>query len=45
MILVECPICDHDAPFDPESAELACDGCGVRLAVAPDDDLELAVAV
>jgi hypothetical protein len=44
MILVECPICDRDAPFDPELDELACDACGVRLAVAPAPEATLAAA-
>jgi ribosomal protein S27E len=44
MILVECPICDHDAPFDPARDELACEACGVALTIAPEPHAELAAA-
>jgi transcription initiation factor TFIIIB Brf1 subunit/transcription initiation factor TFIIB len=44
MILVDCPICDHNVPFDPERGELDCAACGVLLPLAPAPEPELAAA-
>jgi hypothetical protein len=37
MLTVECPLCDAPAPFDADAGVLACDACGIALALALDD--------
>jgi len=44
MQLVDCPICDTPAPFDPNDDALFCPHCAVRLEVAPDEGRALAEA-
>jgi hypothetical protein len=44
MLLVECPLCDTAAPFDPEDDALDCPRCAVRLEVAADAAWTLAEA-
>jgi len=44
MLLVDCPLCGDAAPFDEGADALACDGCGVRLEVAPEPQVALPAA-
>lgn len=44
MLLVDCPLCDGPAPFDPATGELDCPDCRVRLALADDATTDLAAA-
>ena len=37
MVTAECPWCDEAAQVDDTTtAEFACDGCGIRVEIAPD---------
>jgi hypothetical protein len=35
-VLVDCPLCDEPATFEPAEGELDCQACAVRLEVATD---------
>jgi hypothetical protein len=36
MITVDCPWCDGPMAFELDSDDVACDGCSVRVELAPD---------
>ena len=36
MTTTDCPFCDQPVDLDLTAAELTCDGCMVRVAIAPD---------
>jgi transcription elongation factor Elf1 len=41
MVTFECPWCAEPASLDADALdEIACEGCGVRVEVAPDPVLE-----
>jgi hypothetical protein len=44
MLLVDCPLCDQAAPFDPEEDELECPACAIRLQVAAEPPVGLPAA-
>jgi hypothetical protein len=44
MITIECPLCDGDATVAEASLSVSCDGCGVRLEVASEPTVPLAMA-
>lgn len=44
MIVTDCPLCDGSAVLEAEADALDCEGCGVRLELAPDRPVELPLA-
>jgi hypothetical protein len=44
MITTDCPFCAGEATTDDGMTVVACDGCGVRVDVAPDMPAALEVA-
>jgi len=44
MTLVDCPLCETAAPFDPDDDALDCAECGIRLELAPDEEDALLLA-
>ncbi|MFL5755203.1 MAG: hypothetical protein ACJ77N_02800 [Chloroflexota bacterium] len=44
MTLVDCPLCETAAPFDPGDDALECAECGVRVDLAADEERALALA-
>jgi hypothetical protein len=36
MITLDCPWCDGPMALEAESDDVACDGCSVRVELAPD---------
>lgn len=44
MITIDCPFCAGEATADDGLSVVACDGCGVRVEVAPDSAVVLEAA-
>jgi DNA-directed RNA polymerase subunit RPC12/RpoP len=36
MLTLECPWCDGPVTLEAEADDVACDGCSVRVELAPD---------
>jgi hypothetical protein len=41
MITIDCPLCAGEATTDEDLKVLACDGCGISAAIAPDPSAAL----
>jgi endogenous inhibitor of DNA gyrase (YacG/DUF329 family) len=44
MLTVECPLCDATASYDEDAAVLDCPICAVRIELAVETPMELALA-